>query len=68
MSTRFLPTGAYCIIFLVSLLSLVSLRGTRDLNIPMLGANCFLFSLCTAHFALEFNHFYTTLVSMFLRP
>ncbi|KAI0922507.1 hypothetical protein AcW1_002873 [Taiwanofungus camphoratus] len=53
--------GAYCVLFLVSMGVLVWRRSTRDLNIPLVSANCMLFCCCTAHFALEFNHFYTTL-------
>lgn len=38
-------------------------RRGRLLNVPMVVANFALFFCCTAHFALEFNHYYTTLVS-----
>ncbi|KAH9927397.1 hypothetical protein B0H21DRAFT_826446 [Amylocystis lapponica] len=55
--------GAYCILFLVSLTILVWRRGTSDIHIPLLVANVVLFLSCTAHFSLEFNHFYTTLQS-----
>ncbi|KAI0918347.1 hypothetical protein AcW1_009748 [Taiwanofungus camphoratus] len=53
--------GAYCILFLISLHVLIWRRRSRDLNTPLLFANCMLFFSCTAHFALEFNHYYTTL-------
>lgn len=37
-------------------------RAHGAFNVPMVVANFTLFSCCTAHYALEFNHFYTTLV------
>jgi len=37
-------------------------RRSPNLSSPVVFANCLLFFCCTAHFALEFNHFYTTLV------
>ncbi|KAI0754396.1 hypothetical protein C8Q80DRAFT_1226442 [Daedaleopsis nitida] len=48
----------YLVLFLASVILL--LRRART-NIPVFIANFVLFVSCTAHFAIEFNHFYTTL-------
>lgn len=55
-------TGSYCILFIVSWIVLSQKRPSPNLSSPVVFANCLLFFCCTAHFALEFNHFYTTLV------
>lgn len=55
--------GSYCILFLISCVVLSQKRRSRNLSSPVVFANCLLFLCCTAHFALEFNHFYTTLGS-----
>ncbi|TBU59396.1 hypothetical protein BD310DRAFT_413596 [Dichomitus squalens] len=53
--------GANAILFVVSII-LLRRRGKRtNLSLPVVAAHCALFSGCTVHFALEFNHFYTTL-------
>ncbi|CDO70561.1 hypothetical protein BN946_scf184579.g17 [Trametes cinnabarina] len=36
-------------------------RPSRGLNVPILVLGCALFASCTAHFALEFSHYVTTL-------
>ncbi|KAF9243489.1 hypothetical protein BU15DRAFT_86437 [Melanogaster broomeanus] len=38
-------------------------RRNENLSNPIVYLNCFIFLCCTTHFALEFNHFYTTLGS-----
>lgn len=53
--------GAYCVLFLISSDVLLFRRRIREKNWPMIFANSLLFSLCTAHYALEFHHFHTTL-------
>ncbi|EMD39639.1 hypothetical protein CERSUDRAFT_81022 [Gelatoporia subvermispora B] len=53
--------GMYTVIFLVSLSVLLWRRRTRDVNWVIVSANCFLYVLATTHYAIEFNHFYTTL-------
>ncbi|KAJ2989654.1 hypothetical protein NUW54_g8712 [Trametes sanguinea] len=53
--------GAYCILFLISLGLLYRRTQCGHLNATLLVMHCLLFTTCTAHFALEFNHFYTTL-------
>ncbi|KAI0754440.1 hypothetical protein C8Q80DRAFT_1247167 [Daedaleopsis nitida] len=56
--------GVHVILFLTSLLLLrrrqVSFQSTITVIVV---ANCLLFTACTLHFALEFNHFYTALAS-----
>ena len=58
-------TGSYTVLFIAS--SILLLRRfkapRRRLSIPIFLSNCLLYGSCTAHFALEFNHFYLTLVS-----
>ncbi|KAI0642807.1 hypothetical protein C8Q79DRAFT_916724 [Trametes meyenii] len=55
--------GAYCILFLTSM-GLLRQRGRLSgLNLPIVITHCLLFVLCTTHYALKFNHFYTTLQS-----
>ncbi|KAG0700287.1 hypothetical protein DFH29DRAFT_933016 [Suillus ampliporus] len=55
--------GSYCILFVISWIVLSQKRRSPNLSSPVVFANCLLFLCCTAHFALEFNHFYTTLES-----
>ncbi|KAG2338099.1 hypothetical protein BDR05DRAFT_1062938 [Suillus weaverae] len=55
--------GSYCILFIISWIVLGLKRRSPNLSSPVVFANCLLFFCCTAHFALEFNHFYTTLES-----
>ena len=56
--------GAYAILFGVSLILLLRRGKGRVLNVPIATGSCILFLSCTAHFAIEFNHFHTTLVSL----
>ncbi|KAI1794458.1 hypothetical protein LXA43DRAFT_883760 [Ganoderma leucocontextum] len=55
--------GSYTVLFIASVVVLLRRfkAPRRKLNVPIFFANCLLFASCTAHFALEFNHFYTTL-------
>lgn len=55
--------GSYCILFIISWVVLGQNRRSPNLSSPVVFANCLLFFCCTAHFALEFNHYYTTLES-----
>ncbi|KAH7930154.1 hypothetical protein BV22DRAFT_1028657 [Leucogyrophana mollusca] len=56
--------GGYCVLFIVSLMVLLRRKSsTRSISNPVLLANCLLFLCCTTHFALEFNHYCTTLQS-----
>ncbi|KAI0325185.1 hypothetical protein GY45DRAFT_1364669 [Cubamyces sp. BRFM 1775] len=53
--------GANCVLFSISL-GLLYRKGRRgDLNLTIFIIHCLLFTTCTAHFGIEFNHFYTTL-------
>lgn len=57
--------GGYVVLLLPTLVLLLGrLRTRKDNNAhtTILIVLCLLFLCCTAHFALEFNHFYTTLV------
>ncbi|KAF9223683.1 hypothetical protein BS17DRAFT_781058 [Gyrodon lividus] len=53
--------GAYCILFVVSLIILGRRRLSESFANPIVYIHCLIFLCCTTHFALEFNHFYTTL-------
>ncbi|KAG2072813.1 hypothetical protein BDR04DRAFT_1095986 [Suillus decipiens] len=53
--------GSYSILFIVSWIVLGQKQRSPKLSSPVVFANCLLFFCCTAHFALEFNHFYTAL-------
>ena len=55
--------GTYVVLFTASVVLLLRRARTQSLNVPIFIANLLLFASCTAHFALEFDHFYTTLVS-----
>ncbi|KAH9899233.1 hypothetical protein C8Q73DRAFT_815593 [Cubamyces lactineus] len=55
--------GMNCVLFFISL-GLLYRKGRRgDLNLTIFIIHCLLFVTCTAHFGIEFNHFYTTLNS-----
>ncbi|TCD66535.1 hypothetical protein EIP91_001256 [Steccherinum ochraceum] len=54
--------GIYIVIYVLSMVFLHSARRSRT-NQLMSIFTTLLFVLCTTHFALEFNHFYTTLQS-----
>ena len=54
--------GIYIPLFLLSMAFLLWRRRTREIHWSMVGASCLLFTLCTAHFGILFNHFYNTLV------
>ncbi|KAH9852244.1 hypothetical protein C2E23DRAFT_921780 [Lenzites betulinus] len=53
--------GINFVLFTTSLILLVRRAPTRGLNTPILILGCVLFASCSAHFALEFLHFFTTL-------
>ncbi|KAI0760375.1 hypothetical protein C8Q74DRAFT_1208445 [Fomes fomentarius] len=53
--------GVYVVLFLTSIVLLLRRASTRSVNLPIFIANVFLFGSCTAHFALEFDHFFRTL-------
>lgn len=55
--------GSYCILFIISWIVLGQKQRSPNLSSPVVFANFLLFFCCTAHFALEFNHFYKTLES-----
>ena len=55
-------TGAYTILFISSVILLFKGRKSVHLPIPVVAAHVALFVTCTVHYAIEFNHFYTTLV------
>ena len=61
-----LTIGINSVLFLISVaLTLYRLQQSHALRVPqlpMIGLTCALFLCCTAHFALEFNHFYIVLV------
>ena len=54
--------GIYVVLFLASLVLMLRRMRSHGMNIPILASICALFVLCTTHFAIEFNHFYTVLV------
>ena len=55
--------------FTVSIVLLYKGRESTHLPIPVVAAHVALFVTCTTHYAIEFNHFYTTLVgSVVLAP
>ncbi|KAI0296488.1 hypothetical protein B0F90DRAFT_1819923 [Multifurca ochricompacta] len=54
--------GAYFILFILSMVMISKMRqAKRRINAPIVIASTLLFLVCTAHFAIEFNHFYITL-------
>ncbi|KIJ54786.1 hypothetical protein M422DRAFT_64021 [Sphaerobolus stellatus SS14] len=55
--------GAYTILFIAALVVLFNRRHSRAVNPIVLFFTCILYGACTTHFAIEFNHFYTTLQS-----
>ncbi|EPQ57611.1 hypothetical protein GLOTRDRAFT_38224 [Gloeophyllum trabeum ATCC 11539] len=55
--------GAYCILFLAASHILLRRKRGHRLRDPLVWANTALFLTCSAHFALEFNHFHTTLAA-----
>ncbi|KIP07247.1 hypothetical protein PHLGIDRAFT_24165 [Phlebiopsis gigantea 11061_1 CR5-6] len=55
--------GAYCVLFAASIYVLYSVKKSRGLNKVIVALHCCLFTACTLHYALEFNHFYTILGS-----
>ena len=55
-------TGAYCVLFAASIYVLYSVKKSRGLNKVIVTLHCCLFTACTLHYALEFNHYYTILV------
>ena len=57
--------GTYAVLFIASVVLLLRRARTRSMNVPIFIANFLLFASCTAHFALEFNHFYTAMVSLY---
>ena len=54
--------GIYVVLFLASLVLMLRRMHSHGTNVPILTSICALFMLCTTHFAIEFNHFYTVLV------
>ncbi|KAI9452642.1 hypothetical protein BJY52DRAFT_1124203 [Lactarius psammicola] len=59
-----LAYGVHCVLFALSVIMLVKRKRTdRNINTFITIANVFLFLICTAHFLIEFHHFYTTLQS-----
>ncbi|KAI0248136.1 hypothetical protein BJV78DRAFT_1396585 [Lactifluus subvellereus] len=56
--------GCYTILFAMSIhLMFLHSHGRRGLNKPILMISVFLYMGCSAHFALEFSHFYTVLAT-----
>ena len=55
--------GAYCVLFLASLYVLFHKWKGRGTDRTVVMLHFCLFVACTLHYALEFNHFYRTLVS-----
>ncbi|RDX40953.1 hypothetical protein OH76DRAFT_277179 [Lentinus brumalis] len=56
--------GAYTVLFFVSMVLLFRRKERGFGNTPVIILSIVLFLFCTAHFALEFNHFYTILRSI----
>lgn len=61
---HFVPAGVNTVLFVASMVILLFYRRTRGTNKIILSLSIFLFLVCTTHFAIEFNHFYITLVSL----
>ena len=61
-SERLNRLGTFVVIFTLSLAFLSWRRRTHAMSWPMIFSTCLLFTLCTVHYALEFNHFYNRLV------
>lgn len=55
-------TGINFVLYTASLVLLLRRARSCGLNVPILLLGCALFASCTAHFALEFSHFFVTLV------
>ncbi|EJF59554.1 hypothetical protein BD309DRAFT_1031064 [Dichomitus squalens] len=55
--------GGYAILFIVSIILLRRRSLKTELSTPVVVAHVALFIACTVHYALEFNHFYTTLAA-----
>ncbi|KAI1794447.1 hypothetical protein LXA43DRAFT_883966 [Ganoderma leucocontextum] len=55
--------GGYAILFIVSIILLRRRSLKTELSTPVVSAHFALFIACTVHYALEFNHFYTTLAA-----
>ncbi|KAF8514433.1 hypothetical protein BU17DRAFT_52557 [Hysterangium stoloniferum] len=49
--------GLYSVLFVLSLVFLVWRRRSRNLDAPLVGATCLLFTLCTTHWIIQFVHF-----------
>ncbi|RPD75657.1 hypothetical protein L226DRAFT_428175, partial [Lentinus tigrinus ALCF2SS1-7] len=56
--------GIYVVLFLATFVLVLRRIRSHGINVPILVSMCALFALCTTHFAIEFNHFYTVLGSM----
>lgn len=54
--------------FSVSIVLLRRRSLKAELSTPVVSAHIALFVACTVHYALEFNHFYTTLVRPLIYP
>ncbi|KAI0631205.1 hypothetical protein C8Q77DRAFT_1230388 [Trametes polyzona] len=60
--------GVYGVLFVISL-GLLFRRGRKgELNPTVFAIHCLLFLASTTHYAIEFNHFYTTLASSPILP
>ncbi|KAM5537664.1 hypothetical protein V8D89_008742 [Ganoderma adspersum] len=55
--------GGYAILFIVSIILLRRRNLKTELSTPVVSAHIALFVACTVHYAVEFNHFYTTLAA-----
>ncbi|KAI0703695.1 hypothetical protein C8T65DRAFT_538477, partial [Cerioporus squamosus] len=55
--------GVYSVLFLAAVFLLIRRLPTNGVNVNILVAVCLLYACCTAHFILEFQHYYTALVS-----
>ncbi|RPD75645.1 hypothetical protein L226DRAFT_462167 [Lentinus tigrinus ALCF2SS1-7] len=55
--------GTYSVLFLAAVILLVRRLPTHGVNATILAAVCLLYMCCSAHFVLEFHHYYSALVS-----
>ncbi|KAI0828633.1 hypothetical protein BC628DRAFT_83193 [Trametes gibbosa] len=53
--------GVYSVLFVISIGLLMRRSRKGELNPTVFAIHCLLFAACTTHYAIEFNHFYTTL-------
>ena len=64
LTETIVSAGIYVVLFGISIILLFRRGKGRYLNLPVTATSCFLFSLCTTHFGLEFSHYVSQMVSL----